>query len=177
MLVAGLEQPYISTFDQTAIKAKIAHHHGSTHDLARDGLTQFYPWEPTLGLKILNFFLSPLVKPLERSVFNEMTVTFSKTRHKPMKPKVFKDSWKIAFQNFLWLMNFHQAFQDLNPRDHNVFSKLQMNVCSKQPTRFEGLMTSRFRTWSDFLLDWVRDFVHWRTDRLWQFIKTTAENV
>src|SRR5579863_5152530 len=56
-------------------------------------MTCFCPLEPTLGLKILNIVLSPLVTPLSKSVFKEITVTFRKTRHKPKnRPRVCRST-------------------------------------------------------------------------------------
>src|SRR5277367_842488 len=100
--------------------------------------------------------LELVVKPLNTSLFDGKSWTFQQDSVPSHKAKVVQGWLRQNGPDFISTEEWPAASSDLNPLDYNIWSKLELKVCSKPHTNLKNLKRAVVREWKKFPMDTIR---------------------
>lgn len=121
--------------------------------------------------------LEPIVKPLGSSLFKNKHWTFQEDSAPEHGAKVIQRWLYNNVPDFISSQHWPSASPDLNPLDYDIWSKLEILICSKPHTSVESLKKSLVNAWVEYPMESVRAAIDNRTSRLRSCIKARGGNL
>lgn len=100
--------------------------------------------------------LKPIVEPLNQSLFQNGHWTFQQDSAPAHQAKMVQKWLKAEIPDFISSQEWPAASPDLNPLDYDIWSKLELDACTKPHTSLESLKKSLVKMWDDYPLTRAR---------------------
>lgn len=104
----------------------------------------------------LSDVLKPIMEPLNHTLFKNKEWTFLQDTAPAHRAKIVKRWLKSKIPDFISDQEWPASSPDLNPLDYEIWSKLELDVCSKPHTSLKSLKKSIVKKWDDYPLERVR---------------------
>lgn len=120
--------------------------------------------------------LEPIVKPLGSTLFKNEHWTFQQDSAPAHGAKIVQKWLATNTPDFISSQQWPSASPDLNPLDYDIWSKLEVEACSKPHTSVEALKCSLRKAWAKFPMEVVRAAIDRLPIRLRQCVKAKGGN-